>query len=400
MQVRRCATVFLEPREEIGFDLDVLLTGGDGLRRDLRWLALAPHRGEELEIDADERELLGELSSSQWTDVATLTQRAPAALQRLLDEGLLIADAPEHAHWRQRDEAQRQVHWHPLASTLHAFTRWSGVDAVQNTKDSGTETAVQMREVLGAPPVAAAYRGDGYGQLKLPRSEATDFDRLLARRVTCRNFDPARLLPFELFAQLLQRVFAAQAEVRVSEDTVFLKKNVPSGGGLHPMECYLIVQHVDGVAPGLYHYQSVEHALEPLPEPGGRSWGDGGLRKFVQDMVAQQHWFADAHVAVVLVPRFNRTFWKYRQHAKGYRVVALEAGHLSQTLYLSATEAGLGAFITGAINEKELEQALGLDHIEQGALAICGFGWRAAEMNTAELDPNQAVWAPSEPERA
>src|SRR5688572_30195009 len=137
MQVRRCATVFLEPREEIGFDLDVLLSGGDGLRRDLRWLALAPHRGEELEIDADERELLGELSSSQWTDSATLAQRAPAALQRLLDEGLLIADAPEHAHWRQRDEAQRHVHWHPLAATLHAFTRWAGVDAVQNTKDSG-----------------------------------------------------------------------------------------------------------------------------------------------------------------------------------------------------------------------------------------------------------------------
>ena len=51
--------VFLEPREEAGFDLDVLLSGGNGLRRDLRWLALAPHRGEELEIDAAERELLG-----------------------------------------------------------------------------------------------------------------------------------------------------------------------------------------------------------------------------------------------------------------------------------------------------------------------------------------------------
>ena len=291
----------------------------------------------------------------------------------------MIGDAPEHAHWRQRDEHLRDAHWHPLAATLHAFTRWSGVDAVQNTKDSGTETAVQMREVLGAPPVEADCRGDAEMQLRLPRIDATDFDRLLARRVTCRNFDPARALPFALFAQLLQRVFAAQAEVRVSADTVFLKKNVPSGGGLHPMECYLIVQHVEGVAPGLYHYQSVEHALEPLPIPEGRSWSDGGLRRFVQDMVAQQHWFADAHVVVLLSPRFDRTFWKYRQHAKGYRVVALEAGHLSQTLYLSATEAGLGAFITGAINEKELEQAFGLDPVSQGALAVCGFGWRGAE---------------------
>jgi nitroreductase len=116
------------------------------------------------------------------------------------------------------------------------------------------------------------------------------------------------------------------------------------------------------------------------------------LRRFIQDMVAQQHWFADAHVTVVLAPRFDRTFWKYRQHAKGYRVVALEAGHLSQTLYLAATDAGLGAFITGAINEKELERAFGLDHVSQGALAICGFGWRGGEMATAELDPAGNVW--------
>jgi putative peptide maturation dehydrogenase len=388
--------VFVEPREEIGFDLGELLNGGDGLRRDRRWLALAPHLGEEVEVDAHERELLGALSPSQWVDARTLAAHPPAALQRLLKAGLLIADGKRHVAQRARDEAQRATYWHPLASTLHAFTRWTGVDAVKNMKDSGTETAVQMREVLGAPPVEAARRGDDSMQFKLPRIPPNGFDALLARRATCRNFDPSRPLSFELFAQLLQRVFAAQAEVRINEDTVFLKKNVPSGGGLHPIECYLVVQHVEGVAPGLYHYQAVEHALEPLPVPEGRDWTNGGLRQFVQDMVAQQHWFADAHVAVVLAPRFDRTFWKYRHHAKGYRVVALEAGHLSQTLYLAATEAGLGAFITGAINEKELEQAFGLDHIHQGALAICGYGWRAGEMVTAELDPLGEVWREQE----
>ena len=48
-------------------------------------------------------------------------------------------------------------------------------------------------------------------------------------------------------------------------------------------------------------------------------------------------------------------------------MVALEAGHLSQTLYLPATEAGLGAFITGAINEVFLERAFGLDHVREGS---------------------------------
>ncbi len=389
MRIRRCAVLYFEPREEVAFDLNVLLTGGDGLRRDRRWLALAPHRGVEVEVSQDERELLGSLSPGQWVDTDALDIHSDV-LSRLLVEGLLVSDASEHADMRARDESLRGTYWHPLGATLHAFTRWSGVDAVQNMKDSGTETAVQMRQVLGAPPVEAAARAPDDQRLRLPRVAPTSFDDLLARRVTCRNFDPSRKIPFDTFAQVMQRVFAAQAEVRVSDDTVFLKKNVPSGGGLHPMECYLIVQHVEGVEPGLYHYQSQEHALEPLPAP------DKPLREFVMDMVAQQHWFADAHVVVLMSPRFDRTFWKYRQHAKGYRVVALEAGHLSQTLYLSATDAGLGAFITGAINEVELEQAFGLDHIHQGALAICGFGWRGPVMETAELDPGERIWARAE----
>jgi nitroreductase len=73
-------------------------------------------------------------------------------------------------------------------------------------------------------------------------------------------------------------------------------------------------------------------------------------------------------------------------------VIALEAGHLSQNLYLAATDAGLGAFITGAINEVFLEQAFGLDPVCEGALAVCGFGWRAEEMVTTEFDPAGAVW--------
>src|SRR5205085_9636344 len=114
-------------------------------------------------------------------------------------------------------------------------------------------------------------------------------------------------------------------------------------------------------------------AAAPLPPHVGEGWDGGALRDVVMQAVAQQHWFADAHVLVVLAPRFARTFWKYRRHAKAYRVIALEAGHLSQNLYLAATDAGLGAFITGAINEVFLEQAFGLDPVCEGALAVCGF---------------------------
>ncbi|MGH8082725.1 MAG: nitroreductase family protein, partial [Lysobacter sp.] len=133
-------------------------------------------------------------------------------------------------------------------------------------------------------------------------------------------------------------------------------------------------------------YHPTEHALEPMPPPAT------ALGEFASLALAGQHWFANAHAMAVLTPRYARSFWKYRHHAKAYRALVLDSGHLSQTLYLSATELGLGAFVTSAINEVDIEQAFGLDPLVEGPLAICGFGWRGERMQTSEFDPTEEVW--------
>lgn len=386
--VRRCEVLVIEPKETVEFDFESLITGGDGLRRTLGWRALAPHLGQPVEVDLRQRELLGRISPSRWMPLMELDEDREV-VDQLLALGLLVTKEPGlHDDHRERDERLRAAYWHPLGAVLHAFTRWDEVDAVKNMKESGTETALEMRQVLGVPPAEAKrIVPEDDALIRLPEVPHNSFDELMHRRVTCRNFDASRPVPLATFSKIIERALAAQTKVEVTDDMVFLKKNVPSGGGLHPMEAYLIVQNVEGLSPGLYHYRADVHALEGLPSP------EGELSDFVMESVAQQHWFRDAHVLIVLAPRFDRTFWKYRQHAKGYRVVALEAGHISQTLYLSATDLGLGAFITGAINEQHLERALGLDPTTQGALAICGFGWRDKVMVTAELDPAAKIWA-------
>ena len=83
MRVRRCAIVYLEPREDTAFDLASLLAGGDGLARSRHWMALAPHLGEEVEVDADARELLGALSPEHWISDRDL----PADQRRALISG-------------------------------------------------------------------------------------------------------------------------------------------------------------------------------------------------------------------------------------------------------------------------------------------------------------------------
>jgi len=147
------------------------------------------------------------------------------------------------------------------------------------------------------------------------------------------------------------------------------------------------VNWVEGVAPGLYHYHPVDHALEPL-----RNLSNTEISTLVRTLVGAQPYFIDAQVFVIPVTRFRRNFWKYRNHAKAYRALILDVGHLSQTMYLSATELGLAAFITAAVNEVDIEEAFGLDPLEEGPLAVCGFGIRAAERKEVEFDPLHAVW--------
>ena len=387
MQLRRCAALVLEPCERAEFQLAGLLGGGTGVVTRREWLARAPHLPAAVAVEVDDLPLLGDIGPDDWEDEAVLVARHGAArVQRLREAGLLIDDAPGPA--RDADEAVRAQHWHALAAVIHAASRWDGEDAPRSMEAHGIANAEGLRERYGPPPPAVRAAHGGGAVLPLPRADPDAFDALLDARTTCRNFDTGALLGRDAFARLLERVFGARARVEAAPGFEVLKKTSPSGGALHPTEAWVIVQRVEGVAPGLYHYRPVEHALERLAWEGDAA----ALRALARVAVAGQDYFADAHALVVLAPRFGRNFWKYRDHAKAYRVLALDAGHLSQTLQLAATEQGLGAFVTAAINEVGIERAFGLSGCVDGPLAVCGFGIRAATMAKSEFDPNRRVW--------
>ena len=50
------------------------------------------------------------------------------------------------------------------------------------------------------------------------------------------------------------------------------------------------------------------------------------------------------------------------------------------------------SYITAAINEIDIEQAFGLDPLQESPIAVCGFGPRAEQKTTVEFDPLGEVW--------
>lgn len=403
MRIRRCALLRLESQEETRFELESLLAGGTGVVSRMRWLAHAPGLEAPVELAAEEIILLGETSPSDWSDAGPVRARHGAArVRHLLRLGLLVGSTGPWSARRKQDEQVRDQHWHAVAADYHRASRWGGIDAAGEVEDAGLHTAEGVRRAYGAPPPMLHQRSDGGGITELPRIRRTAFDDLLDDRTSCRNFDLTQGLPLDRLAQVLERTFGERGRVRGAEDFHVLKRTSPSGGALHPTECYLIARRVDGLAPGLYHYRPGEHALQALPLEEARLRTDATRHPAAAGMpaldylawvaVGGQPYFAQAHALCVLAPRFRRNFWKYREHPKAYRVCILDAGHLSQTLLLSATEVGLGSYVTAAINEIDIERALGLDPWTESPLLVCGLGLRAGRMQTYELDPNRRTW--------
>ena len=384
----RCATVVIEPRDERQFSLVDLVEGGSGVRTEKKWMAYALHLEQEVEISGEEVLALAHFSSrGSEPPTVGLEPPHPSVVQALLDKSLLFDLDAQPTQESARDQRLRTLPWWPLAGIAHQFSRWEGVESGELAGRVGLSRPQDLLARFGPPPPAVPEDETASGLQRMPTPRRNAFDELMARRATCRNFDRSAELSQDDLSTLLMRSFGALAIETYGDSIDALKKNSPSAGGLHPIEAYVLVQRVTGIAPGRYRYHALENALLPL---------DPALPAIAPKLLlAGQGWFADAPVLVVLAVRFRRNFWKYREHAKAYRGVLLDAGHLAQTLQLSATEQGLGAFVTAAINEKEIERCLGLDPVESGVLAVCGAGPRSAQKSFAEFDPLARVWPQS-----
>lgn len=383
MKYRRCHAVAVIPEEQTVFSLESLISGGAGIEYKRRIRIYAAHLDAICTLELPACILLLESSAEEWAPMPE-DPDSLALVTQLVELGLLVLDEESGDRAVESDRHVRNNHWWPLSAIHYRHSRWDGIDSVGEMESNQMLTVQDLVRKLGAPPPEAPPRQPG--AVALPRLSDDATCMLPVQRVTCRNFDRSRALSLSSLAEMLQGVLMAQAVVESGHDARFLKKNVPSGGGLHPLEAYIIARDVEGLAPGIYHYHAVAHELARIAAQ------PVDLDGFSQRLLAGQHWFVNAPVMVVLVCRFERNFWKYRRHVKAYRAVTLDAGHISQAFYTAATERGLGAFVTAAINEVEMELALALDPMEQGTLAVCGFGWRAPVMSMAELDPAHRVW--------
>lgn len=199
----------------------------------------------------------------------------------------------------------------------------------------------------------------GVERLALPDPhgyQGLSLDQAIEQRRSRRNYADE---PISL-AELSGLLYAANGLTDPAREL----RAAPSAGALYPIETYVVVHHVTGLTPGLYHYAVADHALEQLRMED--------LRSALLVAGIGQEMLQQASVCFVLSAIFQRSRWKYRERA--YRYILLEAGHIGQNLYLAATSLGLGACAVGAFLDDNLNDLIGLDGDEEAALYLFAVG--------------------------
>jgi SagB-type dehydrogenase family enzyme len=141
-------------------------------------------------------------------------------------------------------------------------------------------------------------------------------------------------------------------------------RTVPSAGARHPFETYLMVNRVDGVAPGLYRYLPLEHKLCLMDE-------DPRTAREIH-IACYEQYVTESAVTFIWTAIPCRTEWRYATRA--HRVILMDAGHLCQNLYLASESIGAGACAVGAYDQARLDAILDVDGVEEMAVYVAPVG--------------------------
>lgn len=225
----------------------------------------------------------------------------------------------------------------------------------------------QTDQNLGkAPPALQKPLLSGQTPLGLPGPEVfqafrgADLAEAIGRRRSHRRFRPVPLSLTELSFLL----WATQGVTEVLAPGAALR-TVPSAGCRHAFETYLVVHDVESLTPGVYRYLPVEHALVLEHEP------DNLASRLTQATLGQA-FIARAAVTFVWTVIPYRMEWRYGLAA--HRVIAMDAGHVCQNLYLACEAVGAGTCAVAAYHQEKMDALLKVDGEDEFTIYLAPVG--------------------------
>jgi SagB-type dehydrogenase family enzyme len=295
--------------------------------------------------------------------------------RELLETGLISTTPYPPEEWK----------WDILGKMYHVGSQNTHGDIVTNETFWVQEYQNFCRNI-GMPSAHLPIRLEGE-RVFLPKTEVNlnykPLEEALLNRATTRNFN-GNPISLKDLSRLLYTAFGPihgpWTELREAGiEITGTRRAYPSGGGLHPIEGYAVIFNVKGVPPGIYHYDTQDHALTYIKGPV--------TYKALSTLLCGQFFVEGVAFGLFLVGYLEKVWHKYG-HSRSYKDVYLEAGHVSQTLLLSATNLGLLTWVSAWFSDKAVSDLLNIDGLKSFPMFFQGFGYgekRALPKNMINL---------------
>lgn len=227
------------------------------------------------------------------------------------------------------------------------------------------ELARQQAAEFAAPPFELFLMSRGFRQYRnasrTPLPDIVPSAELLSdvmhRRRSTRDLQGS--VGLSELATLLRQALGPTAVVHSEAYDVWQPLRAwPSAGGLYPLDTYVVAAKVEGLSPGLYHYNAITSELEHLPFRAPEM--------ILRDGFFWQDFACTAAVALLFVAVFERTMTKYGE--RGYRLALLDAGHAAQNVLLTAEQLHLGAVAVAGFCDDSLAADLGIDGVSEAVV--------------------------------
>jgi len=184
----------------------------------------------------------------------------------------------------------------------------------------------------------------------------------ITNRQSCRSYSRMYLSLHELSFLL----WSTQG-VKSQLDKGHALRTTPSAGCRHALETYLCVFRVTGIDPGIYRYLPLEHQL--LFEYRE----DHLAEKLVEAAFGQPYPGASA-VTFIWTAIPYRMEWRYSLAA--HKVIAIDAGHVCQNLYLACEAIECGTCAIAAYDQEAMDGFLRLDGKDEFTIYLASVGKR------------------------
>jgi SagB-type dehydrogenase family enzyme len=153
--------------------------------------------------------------------------------------------------------------------------------------------------------------------------------------------------------------------IRQRLDSGHALRTVPSAGCRHAFETYLCILNVRDLDQGIYRYLPLEHQL--LFEFAGED-----LKKRISQAALGQSYPEVAAVTFIWTCIPYRMEWRYGSAA--HKVMAIDAGHVCQNLYLACEAIGAGTCAIAAYDQEAMDKLLRIDGQDEFTIYLASVG--------------------------